>query len=241
MSFVNHVILSMPYRVVVVEDSFALNDLLCDALRRQGYEVQGFADAESVIEYAQLKDTDVVVLDIQLPGESGLELAKRLRPLMPNLGILMLTTRTSNQNRIEGYEAGADYYLPKPLSPHELVGAVDSLIRRKRQVAQVSAPKDDRCILSKDRFVLSCGGRSVKLSPGDTAILVALASAPDRQLEHWQIMDLLSTDKEQVSRSTLDVRIYRLRAKLSEFTQEDYPITSVRGVGYRLGFDLEVA
>lgn len=230
----------MPHRIVIVEDSHALNDLLCDALRKAGHEVHGFADAESVIEYAHLKDTDVVVLDIQLPGESGLALAQRLRPLMPNLGILMLTTRTSNHNRIEGYEAGADYYLPKPLSAKELVEAVDSLIRRKQQVAQVSVANKERCLLSKDTLKLSAGNRWVRLSSSDTAVLVALASAPGRQLEHWQIIELLSTDKEPVSRATLDVRIYRLRTKLAEFTQEDYPIASVRGYGYRLGIDLEV-
>ncbi|UOD49852.1 response regulator transcription factor [Orrella daihaiensis] len=230
----------MSHRIVVVEDSEALNELLCDALRKSGFEVQGFLDAESVTEYAQLKDTAVIVLDVQLPGESGLELAKRLRGLMPNLGILILTTRTSNTNRIEGYEAGADYYLPKPVSPDELVDAVNSLIRRKRQYVDVNPLTSERYLLSRTTQVLSCGSRSVKLSAGEAAILVALSTSLDKQLEHWQIMELLSTNTDQVSRSTLDVRIYRLRAKLSDFTQSEYPIVSIRGVGYRLGFELEV-
>lgn len=230
----------MPHRIVVVEDSLALNQLLCDALRDAGHDVEGFLDAESVTEYAKLKDTDVMVLDIQLPGESGLKLAQRLRPIMPGLGILMLTTRTSNQCRIEGYDAGADYYLPKPLSPEELVDAVDSLIRRKRQVSHGRDSNAQRFVLSRATSLLSGHGRSVKLSAGDAAILVGLASANDRQLEYWQIIDLVSTGTDQVSRSTLDVRIYRLRSKLAEFTFPDHPIVSVRGVGYRLGFDLQV-
>lgn len=230
----------MPCRIIVVEDSQALNELMCDALRKVGHHVYGVLDAESLIEHPHLKDTDVLVLDVQLPGEDGLELARRLRPLMPNLGILMLTTRSSNANRIEGYDAGADYYLPKPISPSELVDAVDSLVRRKRQSSQTINAGVGRPVLACSTFTLSVGDRSVKLSPADVAVLVALASAPDRQLEHWQIMDLLSTEKDQISRATLDVRIYRLRTKLSEFLNTDYPIASVRGVGYRLGFDIGI-
>ncbi|MCD8536101.1 MAG: response regulator transcription factor [Burkholderiaceae bacterium] len=230
----------MPCQVLVVEDSQALNDLLCSALREAGHNAIGFLDAESVIEYANLKDTDIAVLDIQLPGESGLQLAQRLRPLMPNLGILMLTTRTTNLNRIEGYDAGADYYLPKPVSPQELVGAVNSLIRRKQQTVQTVTGSANRCTLSKTTSVLEYGEAALKLSDSDAAILVSLASAPNRQIEHWQIIDLLSSDTELVNRSALDVRIYRLRAKLSEFLGVKHPIVSIRGIGYRLGFDLEV-
>jgi len=230
----------MPNRILVVEDSHALNDLLCDALRRAGHEVVGLTDAESVIEHPSLKDTEVVVLDIQLPGESGLQLAQRLRPLMPSLGILMLTARSTNANRIEGYDAGADYYLPKPVSPDELVFAVESLLRRKQQTIRAASEGVPRFVLSRSALTLSVADRAVKLSSADAAILVGLASAPDKQLEHWQIMELLSVDQEPVSRSTLDVRIYRLRSKLSEFTGQSHSIASVRGVGYRLGFEIEV-
>jgi len=155
----------MPHRILVVEDSQALNELLCDALRKAGHEVKGFLDAESLLEYAQLKDTQILVLDIHLPGDSGLQLAERLRPLMPNLGILMLTTDSSNSHRIQGYEAGADYYLPKPVSPDELVGAVESLLRRKQQKAQAVTASTDRYKLSRLNHSLSSGGgRSVRLS-----------------------------------------------------------------------------
>lgn len=230
----------MPHRVLVIEDSPVLNDLLCDALRKAGFEVSGFLDAESVHESPELKDAQILILDVQLPGESGLELASRLRPLMPNLGILMLTTGSTNSHRIQGYDAGADYYLPKPVSPDELIAAVDSLLRRKRQSELANKPSVQRCTLSRSNFTLAMGERSVKLSPAEAAILVALATAPDKQLERWQIIDLLSHNKEQVSRSTLDVRMHRLRTKLTEFLGQDYSVASVRGVGYRLGFDLEV-
>lgn len=231
---------STSHRILVIEDSPVLNDLLCSALREAGHEVDGFLDAESVLESPQLKDAQIVVLDVQLPGESGLVLARRLRPLMPNLGILMLTTASTNANRIEGYDAGADYYLPKPVSPDELLAAIESLVQRKRQSRLASKPSADRCTLSRSTFSLVIGGQSIKLSSAEVAILVALASAPDRQLERWQITDLLSHNKEQVSRSTLDVRMHRLRAKLNEFLGQDYCIVAVRGLGYRLGFDLEV-
>jgi DNA-binding response OmpR family regulator len=230
----------MPNRILIVEDSHALNDLMCDVLRKAGHEVVGLLDAESVIEHPSLKDTQVMVLDIQLPGESGIQLAKRLRPLMPNLGILMLTARSTHANRLEGYEAGADYYLPKPVSPEELVAAVDSLLRRKQRSLLVTSDTPQRYIVSRSALTLSYGERFIKLSSSDSAVLVALAGATDKQLEHWQLMELLGASQGPVSRSTLDVRIYRLRSKLSEFTGQAHPIASVRSVGYRLGFEIEV-
>ena len=228
----------MSNRIVVVEDSEALNDLLCDALRNAGFTVQGFWDAESVVESPLLKDADVIVLDIQLPGESGLTLAKRLRSLMPGLGIMMLTTRSSNSDRIEGYDSGADYYLPKPVSPTELVTAVTSLLNRKK--VEGSTSHAERFALSRMTFMLSSGKRSVKLTAIDAAVLTAFASAPDRQLEHWQLMELVSGESGSMSRASLDMRLHRLRARLSEFTSEKNPIVSVRGLGYKLAIDIEI-
>ena len=228
----------MSNRILVVEDSEPLNDLLCVALRNAGFTVQGFLDAESVVEAPLLKDVDVIVLDIQLPGESGLTLAKRLRSLMPGLGIMMLTTRSSNIDRIEGYDSGADYYLPKPVSPTELVTAVTSLLNRKK--AGGSASNGQCFTLSRMTFMLASGERSVKLTVLDAIILTALASAPDRQLERWQLMELISRESGPVSRESFDVRIHRLRARLSEFTSEKNPIVSVRGVGYKLAIDIEI-
>lgn len=230
----------MSHRVVIVEDSQALNELLCDTLRHVGYQVEGFFDAESLSEYAQLKDTDVMLLDVQLPGESGLQVAKRLRKLMPAMGIIILTTRTSNQNRIEGYDSGADYYLPKPISPKELVDAVSSLIRRKQKAVSDDGSGKERCTLSRFNYTLSFGERAVKLSGSEVAILVALSSAPDKQLEHWQLMDLLGKESGLVTRASLDVRIYRLRGRLAELAFDQNPIFSVRGIGYKLGLELEI-
>lgn len=231
----------MPHRIVIVEDSAALNELLCNALRKEGYEVSGFLDAESLLEYPNLKDTDLMVLDIQLPGESGLSLAKRFREFMPALGIMMLTTRTSNGQRIEGYDAGADFYLPKPISPAELCQAVNSLLARRNGGSALQTDlQQPVCYLTRASHVLSCGEQNLKLSAAEVAILTALAGAPDKQLEHWQLLELLSSEAEVVNRAALDVRIYRLRGKLKETVNIDQPIVSVRGFGYRLGFELRM-
>lgn len=228
--------------IVVVEDSEPLNDLLCNALRDAGHTVFGFLDAESLSEHSTLKDTDLIVLDVQLPGENGLQLAQRFRQMMPNLGILMLTTGSSNNQRIRGYEAGADYYLPKPVSPQELCEAVQSLLNRvqTRSAALATRENSDRYILTPSTLVLKFGSKFVKLSDTDCQVLVALATAPDRQLEHWQLVDLLSAGTDIVTRGSLDVRMYRLRTKLAEVMLAKQAIVSVRGVGYRLGFELEI-
>jgi|GEM_PF-85635 len=227
--------------IVVVEDSEPLNKLLCRTLQSDGHQVTGFLDAESLLESPVLKDTELIVLDVQLPGESGLGLAARLRKLMPNLGILMLTTRATNMHRIEGYDAGADYYLPKPVTPQELSDAVQSLLNRKRNTAATVVDEPlNRCVLARSAYAMSCNGRVLKLSDPENKILVALASAPGQQLEYWQILEVLNSHQEPVSRRTLDVRIHRLRAKLLDFIGSDNAIVSVRGVGYRLNFELEI-
>lgn len=231
---------TISHRIVVVEDSQALNELLCEALLRAGFQVEGFLDAESLAEFAHFKDTDVLILDVQLPGETGLQLAKRLRPLMPGLGILMLTTRITNQNRIEGYESGADYYLPKPISPEELVGAVNSLIRRKSKLTKEIDLTPERCKLSTFNYTLSCGDYSIRLSEAEVLILVALASAPDKKREHWQLMELLCKEADLATRGSLDVRISRLRGRLSKLDAGKNSIVSIRGFGYKLGLDLEI-
>lgn len=231
----------MSSRVLVVEDSEPLNDLLCDALRHAGFDTHGFLDAEELLESSLLKDADVLVLDIQLPGEDGFSLARRLRALMPRLGVLMLTARTSNLDRISGYEAGGDYYLPKPVSPSELCQAVASLCRRKASLARGQFTKPGACLLLRNSGILTCGDESVTLTLREVDILVALASAPDRRLEHWQLLDMLSMQDGQLTRTALDVRIHRLRAKLSGLTQARQSIASIRGVGYRLVLDLSIA
>lgn len=231
----------MSRRVLVVEDSEPLNDLLCDALRQAGYDTHGFLDAEELLESALLKDADVLVLDIQLPGEDGLSLARRLRPLLPRLGMLMLTARTSNLDRIEGYEAGGDYYLPKPVSPSELCQAVESLCRRMALSRREHVVKLGVCLLSRKSGILTCGNESVNLSPREVDVLVALASAPDRQLEHWQLLDVLSEQEAQLTRTALDVRIHRLRNKLSGLTHTGQAIAAIRGFGYKLVLDLSIA
>jgi len=227
--------------VVVIEDSEALNALLCRALKNAGYQVEGFLDAESFLESPILKDTGIIVLDVYLPGEDGMTLARRLRKLMPDLGILMLTTRSTNAERIEGYDAGADYYLPKPVTPAELCDAVHSLFVRKSRFTVTVAPTvSERCVLSRAGYSLSYKGRTLKISDADKKILVGLASAPNQQLEYWQILELLNGDQELVTRRSLDVRVHRMRSKLSELLGQDTTIVSIRGLGYRLGFELEV-
>lgn len=227
--------------VVVVEDSEALNTLLCQALQNAGHQVTGFLDAESLLESPVLKDTEAIVLDIQLPGESGLELAFRLRKLMPNLGILMLTTRSNHAQRIEGYDAGADYYLPKPVTPQELCMAVQSLLTRKRTKSPLLAkPASTPCVLARSSYAMSCGGQWLKLSAPESRVLVALASSPGKQLAYWQLLEMLNAHEANVSRRMLDVRVSRLRAKLTDFLSQNDTIVSVRGVGYRLNFELEI-
>ena len=174
-------------KIAVVEDHEDLRELFVDFLKLQSHDVAGFCCADDLDEHLVGKDVDLLILDLNLPGEDGFSIARRLRHAHPDLHIIMVTARTAVEERIKGYASGADLYLSRPVLPAELGAAVGSVARRVADAA------DRRTTLMLDtaRLVLRSNQAEVALGKGDAMLLKSLAEAPGRKLEYWRLMELL--------------------------------------------------
>lgn len=218
-------------KIVIVEDHQDLRNVFLDYLTHEGYIVHGVASGEELNECLLDAATDLLILDVNLPGESGFDIAKRIRYTYPAINIIMLTVRADEPDRIEGYESGADLYLAKPVSAAELVAAVRSVHRRVQGLANASTVLE----LHAKRCVLVAENQQVSLSASDTALIKALAISPDRRQPYWKLFEATERSIDAVqSKSQLELQIFRLRKKMAEIGVADDLIKAVYGEGYRL-------
>lgn len=223
--------------IIVVEDHDALRKITVDALCGMGHEVIGVDCAEAIDDEVATFPADLMIIDLNLPGEDGISLARRLRTAQPNMGIIMLTARRQIDDKRTGYENGADLYLTKPTSIVELGAAVEALGRRVKRSTEAQAALQ----LSLANLCLRGPDASVSLSAYETAMLASLSRASGQRLEYWQLIELAGKPETDSSKSTLEVQIVRLRKKLLQAGAADQPIKSVRGQGYQLCVKLIVA
>ena len=216
--------------IVVVEDNFALQDLMVDHLRKDGYSVHGVGDADELADRMAAGQVDILVLDINLPGENGLSIASRLREVNPNLYIVMLTARTTEKDKMQGYESGADIYLTKPASPAEVSAAISSIYRR------IKVYQNDRRTLSLNLQKKQIIGRQgvVNLGSMEVILLKSLAEAPSQKLDYWRMLELIDKEPTDKDKAALGVQVYRLKQKMSEASGEEIVIKSVFNQGYQL-------
>jgi DNA-binding response OmpR family regulator len=222
-----------PLNVVVVEDHDVLREVTLDALRVQGYHVQGVDCAEALGDLPF--QPDLYVVDLNLPGEDGISLSRRLRAAQPEVGIIMTTARNSIAAKVEGYASGADIYLTKPCSLEELLAAVRSLARRL-----TGQGPEHGWLLHTDKQQLSGPGGQVALTSSEFALLAGLSRAPGRQLETWQMIELLGKRLEEYSKANLEVQLVRLRKKLVQAGCDNQALKAVRGQGYQLAVTLAI-
>lgn len=220
--------------ILIVEDNDELRETTADVLRGEGHHVTGVDCAEAVPE--QLSAVNLMLIDLNLPGEDGLELARRIRAAQPRLGIIMMTARRLPAEKKLGYESGADLYIPKPVAFEELTAAIGSLARRLQPTAG-----DGRLSLHQARLVLDGNnGQLVTVSPYETALLVAFTRAREQRLESWQLIELLKKDDAQDPKAALELQIVRLRKKLQQAGAASPSILSIRGWGYQLCLPLRI-
>ena len=216
--------------ITVVEDHDFLRDVIVDLLRKHGHAVRGLFCADEVDDNPMLAPTDIYVIDLNLPGEDGLSLARRIRTSHPKVCIVMATARDTLDDKIRGYESGADVYLTKPVNPQELVAVIKAFSRRMHDEANVDVT------LRLDRQTLTLTGPkgSVSLSQSELILLSCLTMAPGQLLERWQLIDLVSRDIKRISNASLEVRIATLRKKMANVGVKNSVIQSIRNVGYKL-------
>ncbi|MBF0469938.1 MAG: response regulator [Gammaproteobacteria bacterium] len=222
-------------KVLVVEDEKNICDMLRMALGQKGMEVSEAADAEIALKVIATDRPDLLLIDWNLPGISGIELVQKLRkdPMHRQLPMIMLTARGTEEDRIQGLDYGADDYITKPFSPRELASRINALLRR------VTPDTEDSLLTigpmrinhGQNRFYLE--GEEIKLSPAEFRLISFLMSHPDRLFSRSQLLDYVWGDGKFIGERTVDVHIRRLR-RLLELKGHEQLIETVRSRGYRL-------
>lgn len=222
--------------IIVIEDDDAIRELISQALQEKGHRVAELSSAESLQDLRDTGSIDIFVIDVNLPGEDGFSLATRLRETYPLVGIIMASARTRSQDKIEGYDRGADVYLSKPFQVEELCAAAAALGRRRFKERQhVALANPPTLILKHTRLrLLGTQKREISLTPTEGQLLAVLARAPSSRLAYWQIIEALGLDPQTYAKSNLEVRVVRLRKKLVEVGAGENCLESVRGEGYQL-------
>jgi DNA-binding response OmpR family regulator len=221
-------------RIVVVDDEPALRDAVAYSLRSEGYEVSAVADGEAALDLVEADPPDVVVLDVMLPGLSGVEVCRRLREA-GDIPILMLTARDAEVDRVMGLEAGADDYVTKPFSMAELVSRVRAILRRRELDRRgLGALAVGDLFLDPQRHRVEVAGRNIDVTPSEFTVLSLLASAPDRVFTRREIMQRLWDSQYVGDQRACDVHISNLRRKLERDPQRPERLVTVRGAGYKL-------
>ena len=215
-------------RVLVVEDESAIAELISINLRHAGYDVIIASDADHA-------ETEVVITDFKLPGQSGLVLAKRWRSQARTreLPIIMLTARAEEGDMISGLDAGADDYLTKPFSTHELMARVRAVLRRKAPQALDSAVEIAELRLDPSTRRVCRGELEVKIGPTEFKLLHFFMTHPERVHSRAQLLDRVWGDHVFIEERTVDVHVKRLREALAPVDRSQL-IETVRGAGYRL-------
>jgi DNA-binding response OmpR family regulator len=221
--------------IIVVEDHDDLRDSLVELLQDKGHHTIGLSCAEDMDDKVGKVSIDLLIVDLNLPGEDGYSLTRRFRAAQPKAGIIMVTARHKLADKVQGYESGADIYLPKPVDPEELLAAVNA-VARKLPSQQGQTANEAHAALTLHALGMKLEGPLgfEKLNDNEVVIVSALARAPGQRLEAWQLLQTLGQSMDDSSKSSLEVRIVRLRKKMVQVGAEKGCISNVRNVGYQL-------
>jgi len=235
--------------ILIVDDDREIRDLLSRFLQKHGFRASAAADGRDMRRILSDARIDLIVLDVMMPGESGLQLCAQLRAQgipgpsgasATRTPIIMLTAAGEDTDRIVGLEMGADDYLPKPFNPRELLARIRAVLRRSEDAGRPLAETDRTAQLHFDGWRLDLGarrlinpeGRDIDLSAGEFDLLAALAQRPRRVLSRDQLLDLCKGRAAQPFDRSIDVQVGRLRKKIEADPADPRIITTVRGGGY---------
>lgn len=222
------------YHVLVIEDEPDIREMLAFTLTREGFRVTEAETAEQGLERLAERLPDIVLIDWMLPGQSGVELARRVRrdAATAELPLIMLTARGEEADKLRSFESGIDDYVTKPFSPKELIARIRALLRRS------GAPADGLLtlgplVLDTTSHTLTINAASEHLGPTEFRLLEVFLRHPNRVFDRSQLLDRVWGRSAYVEERTVDVHVLRLRKVLRRH-QADELIQTVRGVGYRL-------
>jgi DNA-binding response OmpR family regulator len=229
--------MSTAQRLLIVDDDADLRLLLAAYFRRIGYEVEERESAAIAVEPATTGHFDCFIFDVSMPGMTGIDLLRRVRDRGISTPALFLTAHDSTDDKVAGFNAGADDYLGKPFDPRELEVRIAALLRRSKGAPSNSDGERlaiGELVIDKRRHEVSLGGARVDLTPLEFQILELLASEPGRAWSRNALLDQVwSTEYEGYQRN-IDPHINRLRKKLEADPKNPHYVLTVRGVGYKL-------
>jgi two-component system response regulator BaeR len=217
-----------PY-ALIVEDEPKLSRLLVEYLEDSEYETRVVDRGDAVMDAVKQRCPDIILLDLMLPGRSGLDVFAELRR-HANIPIVMVTARVEEVDRLVGLELGADDYICKPFSPREVVARVKAVLRRGARAEEALSG----LALDEERYEAKLDGVVLDLTPVEFRLLKALASRPGRIFPRGQLLDVLYADHRVVSDRTVDSHVKNLRRKLESVRAGTELVRSVYGVGYKL-------
>lgn len=219
-------------KILLVEDETEIGELIKNGLEKEGFVLDYCQDGDSGMEHAMTRSYDAIVLDVMLPGRSGLEILKVIRAGHNNVPVIIITARGETEDRIKGLDLGADDYLPKPFFVEELIARLRAIWRRSSETGMsVLSVGPLSANLMKREVVRS--GVQIEMTPKEFSLLAFLMRAPGRVLTRTQILEQVWGYHFDPGTNLVDVYIRRLRSKID--IEEGVPlIETLRGVGYRM-------
>lgn len=226
-------------RILIAEDEDAIRDFVVINLKRVGYEVVDVPDGEQALQVFEQSggDFDVVVLDVMMPGIDGFEVCEKIRAASNSIGIIMLSAKSQEMDKVRGLMTGADDYITKPFSPSELVARVDAIYRRVSLAK--AAPAEENEVISgpfalnsKSRTLLK-NGKPVDLTQVEFQIMEFFMKNPNTALERSAILDQVWGSNYYGDVKIVDVNIRRLRMKIEEEPSNPQYLQTVWGFGYK--------
>lgn len=214
-------------RIIVVEDNPGLLEDLVFQLRHFGFAVRGAVDGRALDALLEQEDCDILVLDVNLPFESGFQIARRVRAF-GRRGVIMLTARESLEDKLQGLAEGADIYLVKPIDRRELIGCINSLLRRLKPETR---PSEGWRLDLESRLLKAPDGRELELTPHEVRTLHLLLTKPGEIFHRSEVLKALGIDFAGVPDSRINMVMSRLRQKLALFDAE-LLIKTWRNAGY---------
>lgn len=218
-------------KILIIEDEKLLADSLSIMLRSKGFETQTVYDGESGKQYALLNIYDLIILDVMLPKKNGFQVAEDLRREHCTTPILMLTARSGVEDKVDGLNAGADYYLTKPFDRRELLACVNALLRR--QGTQVNELVFGNTRLDLESATLLCGGNSIRLSSREFEIMRIFMTAGEKNISKETLLTKVWGYDSNAVENHVEVYVGFLRKKLTGIGS-DIRIEAVRRLGYHL-------
>jgi two-component system phosphate regulon response regulator PhoB len=221
-------------RILVVEDEDAIRAMLMMVLEQAGFCPVAAADVQEAQKVLSESLPDLILLDWMLPGISGVEWARRLKKESNyrDIGIILLTARGEEEDKVRGLEIGADDYMTKPFSPKELVARIRAVLRRTGKLQGASTVVLGDLVLDTEQHRLSIGNQQLEVSPTEFRLMLFFMTHPNKVYSRSQLLDQVWGRSVYIEERTIDVHIRRLRKILAEHNREEL-VQTVRGFGYR--------